>query len=126
MFIYKNLRLAFLYQVIVGLFSLSFVLYLGPYGIAILAIIGLRPFLLERENVDGELWPWRFSYQILKITIIITAVTQIVLFVIFQLWDLSYIFPGLQDSVSHLYIIPYFISIQGLVGTIIVENTDAL
>ncbi|MFQ6615885.1 MAG: hypothetical protein ACE5HZ_03845 [Fidelibacterota bacterium] len=114
--IYKNLGLAFLYQAMVSLISLSLILYVSPAGILALAGVGLRPLIMKKRDVEPEHWPWHIFYWVGKMALIITGISLVVMFLFFQLWDVEAIFPGLRKS-GPLFALPFFLFIHGLLGT---------
>jgi hypothetical protein len=114
---YKNLNLAFLFEIIIGFGCIISVSMLGFSGLISLALIGLRPFFLEREPINDEKNYWRFSYKIMLNSIII-----IFLFII-SIFILVNSAPGLTKKLPPwediLYLlIPFFLMTRGVIGFI--------
>ena len=51
---YKNLQLAFLIEIFVGLGTILSISLMGPKGLAALSILALRPIVLGKENIKDE------------------------------------------------------------------------
>lgn len=116
--IYSNLRDAFIFQLIVGLFCLLGILQGGGRMIAILALLGFRPFILSQRTVQDPAPYWRFYYCIGKISFVFTAVTLIILYVFIQLLGNLWIALGIDPRIWVLAVLPYFLVVHGMVGLI--------
>ncbi len=109
---YKSLPAAFLFQSVVGALSIISISLSGPVWIAILAILGLRPFILKMVPIPQDSDSWKFYYRIMKASIVATAVTIIFVYIVFYLFSHSSPTRGLLL----LMIPPYFIFIHGVIG----------
>ena len=112
--IYKSLPAAFLFQMIVGLLCVYSMLVFGPAWLATLAILGLRPFLFEQIQRPDDKYIWQFYHKITKVSIVATAVTIIVIYLVFDLFSHSSPIRGLWL----LTLLPYFIFVHGAIGFI--------
>ncbi len=68
---YKNLTLAFLFEIVVGFGTILSISLLGYKGLAALAVLALRPFILEQEQIKDEKLYLQFSYKVLSNSLII-------------------------------------------------------
>ena len=50
---YKNLNIAFLIEIFIGFGTIISISLLGTKGLAALAILALRPFVLQKEKYRG-------------------------------------------------------------------------
>jgi len=57
---YKNLQIAFLIEIFVGFGTILSISIIGPKGLAALAILALRPIILEKEIIKDEKIYFRF------------------------------------------------------------------
>ena len=112
---YKSLPAAFLFQTIAGVLSIISVALLGSKGIAALAILALRPFLLEKTGVFPDQERWHFYYKIMEISVVCTALTIIFVYIFLEVFSHSVPFGRLWL----LMVLPYFIFIHGLIGLIL-------
>jgi len=114
---YKNLNLAYLFEIIIGIGCIISISVLGFSGLISLALIGLRPFFLEREPISDEKNYWRFSYKVMLSSLLIIS-----LFIISILILINY-FPSLSkklppfDKILYL-LLPFFLMTRGVVGFI--------
>ena len=111
---YKSLPAVFLYQTIVGALCIVNVSLFGPAGIATLAILGLRPLLLEKKKGLPDQSRWQFYYKIMKISVVCTAITIIFVYLILELFSQSI-------PVRRLWLLmvpPYFVFIHGFIGLV--------
>ncbi len=114
---YKNLNLAFLFEIIVGFGCIISVSTLGFSGLISLVLIGLRPFFLEREPISDEKTYWRFSYKVLLSSLIIISLFIISIFILINfLPSLSKKLPP-TDKILYL-LIPFFLMTRGVIGFI--------
>ncbi len=116
MTVYKNLRLAFFFEVAVGIIVTLAVLLVSPKMVLLLAVMAFRPMILKTQTVEHGAPIWRTYYYVVKFSLIFTALTLILLYVFSE-----YVFTGavLHDqhgSVLLIGLLPYFMIIHGLVG----------
>ncbi len=109
---YKSLPAAFLFQALVGALCIVSVSLSGPAWFVPIAILGLRPFILKRVPITENNNMWEFYYTIGKISLVATALTIIVVYIVFYL--LSHSSP--TRGLLFLMIPPYFIFINGIIG----------
>lgn len=120
---YKNLNLAFLIEVFVGFGCILSISLLGSKGLVSLALIGLRPFLLETEPITNEKLYWRFSYKVFLNSAIIISLMIISILIIIQFipqWKMK--LPALD--IILVEIIPFFVLTHGVLGFINLSFLD--
>jgi hypothetical protein len=120
---YKNLNLAFLFEIIIGFGCIISVSLLGFGGLISLALIGLKPFFLEREPISDEKKYWRFSYRVMLSSLIIISLFIISIFILINLVpSLSKKLPPI-DKILYL-LIPFFFMTRGVIGFIYNQKID--
>ena len=83
--VYSNLRLSFIYQIIVGILCILAMLFNGEKMIVLVALMAPRPYILDKKTVR-DMTPYRrFYYQVNKISLIITVITLIIIILYYQL-----------------------------------------
>ena len=123
---YKKLNIAFLIEIIVGFGTIVLISLIGYKGLSALAILALRPFVLEREKIEDEKSYLQFSYKILSNSLIIIFLMIISIFIIVQfipIWNTK--LPPMD--ILLITIIPFFLLTHGVIGFInlgILEKTD--
>ena len=99
----------------VGFGTILSISLIGPKGLAALAILALRPILLEKEIIQNEKFYFQFSYKILQSTLVIIFIMIISLILIMQfipVWNAK-----LPPSENLLIIIlPFFLLTHGVIG----------
>jgi hypothetical protein len=109
---YKSRPTAFLFQSVVGALCIVSMSLSGPAWFATLAILGLRPFILKRVPIPQNNNIWEFYYNITKTTVVVTALTIIFIYIVFDLFSHSSPIRGNWL----LIIVPYWIFIHGVIG----------
>jgi hypothetical protein len=114
---YKNLQIAFLIEIFVGFGTILSISLIGPKGLAALAILALRPILLDKEFIQDEKFYFQFSYKILQSSLLIIFIMIISLILIMQfipVWNAE-----LPPSENLLVtILPFFLLTHGVIGLI--------
>jgi uncharacterized membrane protein YiaA len=114
---YKNLQIAFLIEIFIGFGTILSISLIGPKGLAALAILALRPILLDKEVIQDEKFYFQFSYKILQSSLLIIFIMIISLLVIMQfipVWNAK-----LPSSEKLLVtILPFFLLTHGVIGLI--------
>lgn len=114
---YKNLNLAFLYEVVIGFGCIISVSQLGYSGLISLVLLGLRPFFLEREPISNEKIYWRFSYRVMLSSTIIISLFITAVFILINLFPtISKTLPPAEEILYLL--IPFFLMTRGVIGFI--------
>ncbi len=82
---YKNLYIAFLYEIFAGFGTIISVGFIGPPGLATLAILGLRTFILDKENINDKKLYLEYVYKVLSnsLSIIFIMIISIVMIIQF-------------------------------------------
>jgi len=113
--VYKHLHHAFLFELLGGLIALFCVIAFGGKGVPALAVLALRPLILERSPNPPDERVWRLYYNAFKVSLFLTATTVVLTFFTFNF--LSY---NLQDhNLLLLTVVPWFFVIHGLVGAVL-------
>lgn len=121
---YVHMYYAFLYEFAVGLLTLYCVFAVGKVGIAVLALIAARPFLLKMSDEPPDARIWRIFYQAGKWSLLLTALTILITYFLFDYLPVS----SHDRGIIFLTTIPWFVVIHGLVGFILVwpDRLDTL
>lgn len=117
---YKNLYLAYLFEIFVGFGTIISIGLLGTKGLAALAILALRSFFLEREGIKEKTY-LEFSYKILSNSlsiIFIMIISIIVILQFFPIWKAK--LPPVE--VIFVVLIPFFLLTHGVIGLINLSN----
>jgi hypothetical protein len=120
---YRNLNLAFLIEIFIGLGTILTISLIGYKGLAGVALIALRPFVLEREEIVNNKDYLSFFYKVLSHSLTITALFIVVLLVII------FFFPTLSPNIPTsekilIQLMPFFLLTHGVVGIIYSSNLD--
>lgn len=114
---YKNLNLAFLIEIFVGLGTILSISLIGPKGLAALAILAIRPFVLQKEDVEDKKTYLEFSYKILSNSLSIIFIMIISIIIILQfipIWKTK--LPPVE--VMFVILIPFFLLTHGVIALI--------
>jgi len=114
---YKNLQIAFLIEIFVGFGTILSISLIGPKGLAALAILALRPILLNKEIIQDEKFYFQFSYKILQSSLVIIFIMIISLILIMQfipVWNAK--LPSSENLL--ITILPFFLLTHGVIGLI--------
>lgn len=118
---YKNLQLAFLIEIFVGLGTILSISLMGPKGLAALSILALRPIVLGKENIKDEKSYFQFFYKTLQSSLIIIFIMIISLIIIMQfipLWNVK--LPPAENLL--VIILPFFLLTHGVISLINYSN----
>jgi hypothetical protein len=114
---YKNLNIAFLIEIFVGFGTVLSISLLGTKGLAALAILALRPFILQKENIEDKKSYIEFSYKILSNSLSIIFIMILSIIIILQfipVWKAK--LPSIE--VMFVVLIPFFLLTHGVIGII--------
>lgn len=117
---YKNLNHVYLIEIFIGFGCIISIGLIGSKGLIALVLIGLRPFLLEKERIADEKSYWQFNYKVITHTLIITSMF------IFLYCIISYFNPSVNpvdDRLLLLQLLPFFLLTHGVVGIVIYQIT---
>lgn len=114
---YKSINIAFLIEILVGFGTIISISLLGYKGLAALAIMALRPYVLERVKIEDESSYLKFTYKILSSSLVIIFIMMISIIVIIQFipsWQIK------LPPIDKLFIllIPFFLLTHGVIGFI--------
>lgn len=118
---YKNLYIAFLFEIFVGFGTIISVGFLGTKGLAALTILALRSFFLEKESTQEKKTYLEFSYKILSNSLSIIFLMIISIIIILQfipIWKAK--LPPVE--VIFVVLIPFFLLTHGVIGLINLSN----
>lgn len=120
---YKNLNFAFLIEILIGLGTILTISLIGYKGLVPIALLALRPLVLEREEVKNEKEYWQFSYKIMVNSVLLISLLIIILFVIGNFFpQLSLKLP--PHKILFIEVIPFFILTHGVVGIVNSSNLE--
>ena len=105
-----------MYQIIAGIVCVLAMLVFGEKMIVLIALMGLRPLILERKTVQDLTPYWRFYNHIDKISFVITVITLIVLVIYYQMLGSLAFEVGLKLQSLLMVTWPAFFVIQGIVA----------
>jgi hypothetical protein len=109
---YKSSGSAYLLEAVVGLLTLAAIGAFGEPGLAVIAFIAVRPFVLEKTSMTPE--AVREFYLIGRAGIIITFLTILAYY-----FSAEYIFNIYTDwKIIVIIIFPYFLLSHGIAGMI--------
>jgi len=114
---YKNLNVAFLIEIFIGFGTIISISLLGTKGMAALAILALRPFVLQKEKIDDSKSYLEFSYKILSNSLSIIFIMILSIIIILQfipVWKAK--LPPIE--VMFVVLIPFFLLTHGVIGII--------
>lgn len=114
---YKNLNIAFLIEIFIGFGTIISISLLGAKGLAALAILALRPFILQKENIEDSKSYLEFSYKILSNSLSIIFIMILSIIIILQfipVWKAK--LPPFE--VMFVVLIPFFLLTHGVIGII--------
>jgi hypothetical protein len=112
---YKNLNLAYLFEIIIGFGCIMSIAVLGQNGLATLGLIVIRPFILDKEQIKDEKTYYTFSYKVLSSSIVIVAMLIIAIFIILNF--IPHLIPKLPPRDKILFLLlPFFLMTHGVVG----------
>ena len=114
---YKNLRMAFLIELIIGLASAIVTIIFGSQGIVVLAFFAVRPFVLKRENIDQNDDYWYRSFRLGRNALVITAVIIIMLY-LFAEFIFQDNFLAENKTIILLLLLPVYLIIHSIYGLI--------
>ncbi len=120
---YKNLNIAFLIEIFVGFGTVLSISLLGTKGLAALAILALRPFVLQKEKIEDSKSYLEFSYKILSNSLSIIFIMILSIIIILQfipVWKVK--LPSIE--VMFIVLIPFFLLTHGVIGLINYSNFD--
>ncbi len=118
---YKNLNLAFLFEIIVGFGCILTISFIGVKGLASLALLALRPLLLEKEPIKDAKKYYQFFYKITISSVIVISLMIISIFIIAQfipIWKTK--LP--QFDILLVEIIPFYLLTHGVLGFVNLSN----
>ncbi len=120
---YKNLQIAFLIEIFVGFGTILSIGIIGPKALAALAVLALRPIILEKEIIKDEKTYFQFFYKIIQSSlsiIFIMIVSLIIIMLFIPIWSAK-----LPPSENLLVIIlPFFLLTHGVIGLINYSNFE--
>lgn len=104
-------------EILVGFGTILLISLIGYKGISALAILALRPLVLEREKIEDEKLYLQFSYKILSNSLIIIFLMIVFIFTIVQFipaWTAK--LPPMD--ILLVTTIPFFLLTHGVIGFI--------
>ncbi len=112
---YKNLNLAFLFEIVIGFGCIMSIAAWGQNGLATIALIAIRAFIMEKEKINDEKSYFTFTYKVLSSSIVIVAMLIIAIFIVINFFpQLASKLPP-RDKILFL-LLPFFLMTHGVVG----------
>lgn len=120
---YKNLNLAFLIEIFIGLGCVLSISLLGVRGLVSLSLIAIRPLILEKEKIEDEKLYWQFAYKTMLNSVIIIFLMIISILIIIQFIP---VWKGKLPSLEILIIeiLPFFVMTHGVIGIVNASSLD--
>ena len=117
---YKNLFFAFSLEFLIGLITSLLIIFVGPKSIAFLALLAIRPFLLEREKILPQDEFWFYSFQLGKAALFILSFIIIISYSIDEfLLNEDFLF-YYKDRI--IIFIPLYLFLLGFIGLFSLRN----
>jgi cation transporter-like permease len=120
---YKNLNIAFLFEICVGFGTILSIALLGPKGIAALSLMILRPIMLEREKIENSKDYFKYFYKILSSSLTIIFIMIVSIIIIIQFIP-SYKAKLPSIDILFIIILPFFLLTHGVIGIINSSNME--
>lgn len=117
---YKNLFFSFSLEFLIGLIITLLIIFTGPKSIILLALVAIRPFILERENISPQDEFWFYSFQLGKITLFILSFVIIVFYLIDEFLLNENLLYNYRDRI--IILLPFYLFLHGLVGLFSLRN----
>jgi len=114
---YKNLFLAYSIEIIIGFLTSILIILFGAKALAFIALLAIRPFVLDKEQISPQDDFWYKSFQLGKNALIILSVIIIFFSIFIEIINESNFLFENKDKVLRL-LIPMYILIHGLIGLI--------
>lgn len=114
---YKNLFLAYSIEIIIGFLTLILVTQLGSKAIVFLALLAIRPIILEREKLLPQDEFWFKSFQLGKNALFVISIIIIFLTILLDIvGEYNFIIEN-KNKILRM-IVPMYIFIHGTIGII--------
>lgn len=120
---YKNLNIAFLFEICVGFGTILSIALLGPKGIAALSLMILRPIMLEREKIKNSKDYFQYFYKVLSSSLTIIFIMIVSIIIIMQFIP-SYKTRLPSIDILFMIILPFFLLTHGVIGIINSSNME--
>jgi len=117
MFKYKNLPVAFSFQIIWCLIWTILIFIFGYKGFMFIVVGALRPLVLKKEPISKDETPWKQYYLILLYSVVTTSFL-IILFYLINIFLLPIDFLVANKSNILLSIMPIFFLVHGIIGLV--------
>jgi hypothetical protein len=112
---YKNLDLAYSLEIIIGLITAILIILISPKAFIFLAILSLRPFILDKEKISYHDEYWHASFKLGRDALMIMSVIILCTFILIDLLlDEDILFPN-SDMILTI-LVPAFLIIHGILG----------
>lgn len=114
---YKNLHIAFLFEIFIGFGTIISIALLGPKGIAAISLIALRSIFLEREEVKDPKSYYQKFYKVLSNSLAIIFIMIVMIIIIIQFMP-AYRAKLPPVEILFAIILPFFLLTHGVMGLI--------
>lgn len=118
---YKKTNIAFLFVIVLG--TILSANLIGPKGLLVLALMVLRPLVLEREKIEDAKSYLQLSYKILFSSLSIIFIMIVSIFYIIQfipIWKAK--LP--QIEILFIPLLPFFLLTHGVIGIVDISTQE--
>jgi len=111
--VYSNLRMAFIYQIILSIICILGLIFFGEIMITLMAFIALRPLILPKKKIQ-DFTPYRQFYNQITFTAFVVTVITLISPLLLEKSDMKLL----------LYmILPVFLFFQGIAAIIFLKQS---
>ena len=96
---YKNLLYAYTLEIMIGVTTIIFIMYLNSNAIVFLSALAIRPLILKRTNTHPGDSYWFETFRIGKLAIVYTSLVIIILYLIDEIFLANEIMKNNRDKI---------------------------
>lgn len=111
---YKNLFFAYSFELLLGLILSAALYFTGPKASVLLALLALRPFILEKEHAAPGDSYWFSCHLIAKYSVVTVCAVIILLYLI--AWAFSISLSRENAAMITVMLMPLFLLVHGVFG----------
>ena len=112
---YKNLDLAYSLEVFIGFVCALLIILISSKAFILLALISLRPFILDKEKISHHDEYWHTSFRLGRDALIIISILIICAIILVELLlNENMILPKIDIILTML--VPVFLIVHGIIG----------
>ena len=110
--IYKNPKQAYLFEAVVGFLTLLLCLVVGKFGYVVLALMVLRPMLLETDRTKRDQIDYWIYFHAMRLSVYFAGSAILFTVLAFQFRP----FTSYDKTLLITLIIPWFVLAHGFIG----------